>query len=182
MKKKKRLYSGEKKDEHSFPTVTHNLMILVTFQVRGLALTLHIHGRFSGDSGLGCHLQKRWVHRLGHRQFSQLGKNTAEHLTAAGQCANPEARCVPSVHSPQLCVILPHAQRQTRHTTGHLGMMKFTLDSGPYSRICLPGLTLHHSLDNQVYRVIGDCVSLRITNSLPSVTLPESQGDAMEEP
>ena len=154
-------------------------MILVTFQVRGLALTLHIHGRFSGDSGLGCHLQKRWVHRLGHRQFSQLVKNTAEHLTAAGQCADPEARCIPSVHSPQPCVILPHAQRQTGGTAGRLGTMEFALDSG-HSRICLPGLTLHHSLDNQVYRVIGDCVSLRITNSLPSATPPERQGDAME--
>ena len=37
MKIKKRLYSGEKKDEHSFPTVTHNLMILVTYQVRGFS-------------------------------------------------------------------------------------------------------------------------------------------------
>ena len=67
-----------------------------------------------------------------------------------------------------------------RHTAGRLDVMEFVLDSGHYSRICLPGLTLHHSLDNQVYRVIGDCVSLGITNSLPSVTPPERQGDAME--
>ena len=125
-------------------------MILVTYQARGLAATLHIHGRFSGGSGPGCQLQKHWVHPLGHCQFSQLGKNSAEYRTQAGQCADPEVRCIPSVHGPLPCVILPHTQRQTRHTTGGLGMMEFALDLGHYSHICLPGLTLHHSLDNQV--------------------------------
>ena len=43
-----RFYSGEKKDEQSFPRVTHNLMILVTYQDGGLVLSLCSIAGFQG--------------------------------------------------------------------------------------------------------------------------------------
>lgn len=83
------------------------------------------HCRFSGGSVPGCHPQRPWLQLLGHHRFSQLGKNPAEHLTPADHCADPEARCIPSVHSPLPCIILLHTQRKTRHTAGRLGTMVF---------------------------------------------------------
>ena len=51
----KKIFQWKKKDEQSLAAVTHNLMILVTYQDRDLVLTLHIHCRFSGSSVPGCY-------------------------------------------------------------------------------------------------------------------------------
>ena len=132
-------------------------MILVTYQDRGLVLTLRVVCRFSGGSVPGCHLQRPWLHPLGHHQFLQLGKNPAERLTLTGHCSDPEATCVPSDHSLLPCVILCMPRGGAPDMLQSiLVQWCFAVDSGNHSSFCLTGLSFHHVLGNQVYRVIGD--------------------------
>ena len=49
----------------------------------------------------------------------------------------------------------------------------FAVDSGKHSSICLIGLSFHHVLESQLYRE-------SLSNSLPTFSPPERQGDALE--
>lgn len=49
----------------------------------------------------------------------------------------------------------------------------FAVDSGNHSSICLTGLSFHHVLESQVHRE-------SLSNSLPTCSPSEKQGDALE--
>ena len=72
-------------------------------------------------------------------------------------CSDSEARGVPSVHSLLPCVILCMPRGGAPDMLQSiLVQWCFAVDSGNHSSFCLTGLSFHHVLGNQVYRVIGD--------------------------
>ena len=148
-------------------------MILVACQDRGLVLTLRVDWRFSGGSVPDCQPQRLWLHPLGHHQFSQLGKNAAENLTPAGHGSDSKATCVPSVHSLLPCVILQMPRGGPDMLQSILVQWCSAVDSGNHSSICLTGLSFHHVLKSQVHRQ-------SLSNSLPTCSPSERQGDALE--
>jgi hypothetical protein len=98
-----RFYSGEKKDGQSFPRVTHNLMILVTYQDGGLVLSLCTIAGFQGALFQVVILRDTGSSLWDVTSSHSWGR-TQENLTPAGHWFNPEATCVPSVHSLLPCV------------------------------------------------------------------------------
>ena len=119
-----RFYSGEKKDEQSFPRVTHNLMILVTYQDGGLVLSLCSIAGFQGlcsrlsssetmapPSGMSPVLTAGKDHRRSHTSRSLV--QTRSDMCPI--CPQPAALCNPT-----------NAQRRrTRHAAEHFGAMVF---------------------------------------------------------